>query len=140
MPKKPPKPPSVPLPAVEAALDAAGLSAAQRERFLAALERAKPKLGKPPDDDRALLAKVRALMAEGLGESDARGRATLDLPGSARNAAKKRLRNKMKAEKESQQAPVPRKSLASGSGAPPHRPGLSAEELARLEQMRMKKS
>jgi RNase adaptor protein for sRNA GlmZ degradation len=139
MPKKPPKPPQVPLSLVMAAVEAAALSAAQRARFDTVIERGKPRRGHPLTDDDALLAKVKALMAEGLAEDVARARAALDLPESARNAAKKRLRNKMKAEKESQQVTVPRKSLARGSGAPP-RSGLSAEERAMLEQMRMKKS
>jgi len=141
----PKKPPSVPLSAVMTALDAADLSTGQRLRFLAAMERGKPRRGRKPDPqegDDALFAEVETLMAGDLKAHPACDRVTRDLPGSVRSATKKRLYRRARAmEEESQRvpAPVPRQNLASGSGAPPRPSGLSAEELARLEQMRMKK-
>jgi len=146
LPKKPPKPPQVPLSLVMAAVEAAGLSAAQRARFDTVMERGKPRRGRKPnpqEGDDALFAEVETLMAGGLKAHAACNRVTRDLPGSVRSATKKRLYRRAGAiEEESQRvpAPVPRQNLASGSGAPPRQGGLSAEDLARLEQMRMKKA
>jgi len=105
-----------------AALDAAGLSAGQRVRSLAAMERGKPRRGRKPEIDAALWAEVAALMAGGIKAHPACARVTRDLPETLRSAAMKRLYRRARAiEKEGQQATAPRKNLASGSGARPYR-------------------